>query len=69
MARPPTLTVFIRNDAIDFKNREVPIGIDVGTTMTDSYRNAHSDDPLVKATDSFIAEHKNRQDAVQNREK
>ena len=66
-ALPPTLTLFVRNNAIDLAKLKVPMRIEVSGALSDSYRKEHENDPLVNAIDKFIFAHRKEQEATQKR--
>lgn len=63
-ARPPRLTLYVGNRAVDLGKLDVPLNVKVGAAFPDSYGQKHKDDPTVKAIGEFIAEHKAKQKAA-----
>jgi len=57
-AQPPTLTLYVANDAVDLGALLVPAGIDVSALMPKKSRAKHPDDPLVREIKAFIENHK-----------
>lgn len=62
-ARPPTLTLYVGNEAIDLSKLEVPAEIEVVGALAKSYREKHNNDPIVKAIDAFVADHQSKRTA------
>jgi hypothetical protein len=60
-AHPPTLTLFLGNEAIDFAKLEIPAGVEISAAASRSSHKENNDDPMVKAIDKFITAHLEKQ--------
>jgi hypothetical protein len=58
MALPPTLPLYVGNDAIDLTKLTLPPRVESSADVSDAYRKEHRDDPVVKAIDAFIVAQK-----------
>jgi len=64
-AMPPTLTLYVGHSAINLDELDIPADIEVTAQMSDSYREAHTDDAIVQNIEQFVKEHKRTRELAQ----
>lgn len=64
VARPPTLTLYVGNDAVDLATLTIPAKVKIRAGYNDRYRNEHKDDKVVQEIEKLVKEHKAKREAA-----
>jgi len=57
-ARPPTLTLYVGNDAVDLATLRIPAKVEARAGYNDKYREEHKDDKVLQEIEKFVKEHR-----------
>lgn len=68
-AQPPTLTLYVANDAVDLTQIEVSPDVEVRASFDDAYREKRKEDSLIRDIDRFVAKHKAKREAASRKPK
>jgi hypothetical protein len=58
IALPPTLTLYVGNEAVDLATFQIPVKVDVGRRYSEKYRDEHKDDRAVQEIEKLVKEHR-----------
>jgi hypothetical protein len=64
VARPPTLTLYLGNDAVDLATLMIPAKVEIRAGYNDRYRKEHKDDKVVQEIEKIVKEHEAKRKAA-----